>query len=268
MKLRKRIIYYVIGFVLGLILTVVIFADKDIFGFMPSNRVLQDIQNSNIMISPAEEEKLHCMNIDENFIFEMIENGDVNFSSSQTSFSKEEFIINGNKVSLEVKKYELEYNNKLLSFWIAPKDSISILHTINSNCKPANEDQQNIHVMYMPEALVFKKMLDKELWLNQNITCAMECHQISKIDIDNLFKQGEILFEESFPYRKPNPVYFVKLKIHESDWIFWVELGDTKTRIKYFVNVSGIDLKGNQYLITEIFNQAKNDDSCGCFDSE
>ncbi len=266
MKLKKRIIYYVIGFVLGLILTIIIFADKDIFGFMPSNRVLQDIQNSNIMISPLEKERLECMGIDENFIFEMIENADVNFSNSQTSYSTEHFFYDGYDHSMEVKKYELEYEGKLLNFWISPKDTVSIIHTVSANCDVSETDSKNLDVMLMPEHLIFKKMLEKDLWLNKQITCSMECHQISKSDIDELFKSGDILLEESLPGRKPNPIYFIKHKINETVWIFWVEIGATKTRVKYFVNGTGMKLEKNQYLINEIFNKAKEDDGCGCYE--
>ncbi|MCB9189828.1 MAG: hypothetical protein H6598_11115 [Flavobacteriales bacterium] len=265
MKLKKRIIYYAIGFLLGIILTLVIFADKDIFGFMPSNRVRKDIQNSNIMISPMEKAKLDCMGIDENFIFEMIENADVNFSNSQTSFSKEKFWIQGYEYDMEVKKYELEYEGKLLSFWIAPKDSVSILHTVNSKCNVNESDNLSLEIMLMPEHLIFKKMLEKELWLNKQITCSMECHQITDKDIDELFKTGDILLEESLPGRKPNPIYFIKQTINETPYIFWVEIGATKTRIKYFVNVSGLKLEKNQFLLNEIFNKAKEDDGCGCY---
>lgn len=268
MKLKRRLIYYAIGFLIGLVLTIVIFADKDIFGFMPSNRVLKDIQGSNIMISPLEEERLACEGIDKNFIFEMIENADVNFSNSQTSYSKEKFSIDGYSIEMEVKKYELEYKDKLLSFWIAPKDSLTILHTIGTKCQTKETDQTSLHIMYMPQELVFKKMLEKELWLNMNVTCAMECHQITKEDISSIFKTGEILFDESLPARKPNPIYFIRQKIHESDWIFWVELGDTKTRVKYFVNVSGLQWDQSQFLINEIFSKVKEDDSCGCYDKE
>lgn len=265
MKLKKRIIYYAIGFLLGIVLTIVIFADKDIFGFMPSNRVREDIQNSNIMISPMEKARLECMGIDENFIFEMIENADVNFSESQTSFSNEKFWIDGYEYTMEVKKYELEYEDQKLSFWIAPKDSLSILHTINQKCNVGEKDNKSLQILYMPEHLLFKKMLEKELWLNKQITCAMECHQITKKDIDELFKTGDILLEESLPARKPNPIYFIKQTINETPYVFWVEIGATKTRIKYFVNVSGMKLEKNQFLLNEIFNKAKEDDGCGCY---
>lgn len=233
---------------------------------MPSNRVREDIQNSNIMISPKEKAKLECMGIDENFIFEMIESADVNFSNSQTSYSNEKFFINGYEYTIEVKKYELEYEGKILNFWIAPKDTISIIHTVKSNCDVSESDGKNLEVMLMPENLIFKKMLAKELWLNKQIECAMDCHQIAKSDIDEMFKSGDILLEESLPGRKPNPIYFVKHIINGTPWIFWVEIGATKTRIKYFVNAQGMKLEKNQYLINEIFNKSKEDDGCGCFE--
>lgn len=266
MKLKKRIVYYIIGFVLGLILTIVLFADKDIFGFMPSNRVKQDIQNSNIMITPVEKAKLECLGLDGEFIFKMIEDGDVNFSNSQTSFSKEEFFMGDYKLNVEVKKYELEYDGTKLSFWISPKDSISILHTLTSKCEITEVDNKHLEVIYMPEHLIFKKMKEKELWLNKEVTCEMECHQISQSDIDELFKTGDILLEESLPGRKPNPIYFIKHKINDINYIFWVEIGATKTRIKYFVDMTGIQIGEGQFLLNEIFNKAKEDDGCGCFE--
>ena len=266
MKISKRLLYYIIGFGLGIILTAVIFIDKDIFGFMPTNRVLRDIQESNIMISPLEKERLDCMGIDEAFIFKMIEEADVNFSTSQTAFSDEKFIWNGLERTVEVKKYELEYKDKLLSFWIAPKDSISILHTINpGNCNTTSTDTKHLNILYMPEALIFSKLKAKDLWLNKNIKCQMECLNILQSDIVELFKSGNILIKESFPGRKPNPVYFIKQTINDSDWIFWVELGDTKTRIKYIINVTGLTLEPDQFLINQLFQQVQEEDACNCY---
>lgn len=267
MKISKRFLYYGIGFGLGIILTIVLFVDKDIFNFMPTNRVLNDIQNSNIMISKLEKERLKCSGIDEDFIFKMIEEGDVNFSTSQTAFSNEKFVWNGSERTVEVKKYELEYEGKLLSFWIAPNDSISILHTINAdkNCATSTDDSKHISILYMPEKLMFSKLLAKELWLNKNVECQLECLNIKQTDLDELFKSGEILIKESFPARKPNPVYFIKHNIGGVDWVFWVELGATKTRIKYIVDVTGLELEPGQFLINQLFQQVQEDDACGCY---
>ncbi len=267
MKISKRFLYYLIGFGLGIILTIVLFIDKDIFGFMPTNRVLRDIQNSNIMISPLEKEKLACEGIDAAFIFKMIEEADVNFSNSQTAFSNEKFVWNGSERTVEVKKYELEYEGKFLSFWIAPRDSISILHTINTNnnCNPSTKDNKNISILYMPEELIFSKLTAKELWLNNKVKCQMECLNIQHSDINELFKSGEILIKESFPARKPNPVYFIKKNIGGVDWVFWVELGATKTRIKYIVDVTGLKLEPGQFLINQMFQQLQENDPCGCY---
>ncbi len=268
MKISKRFLYYFIGFGLGIILTIILFVNKDIFGFLPSNRVLKDIQNSNILISDVEKEKLECMNIDEAFIFKMIENASVNFSNSQTSYSDEKFIINGYEKTVEVKKYELEYENKLISFWIAPKDSISILHTLNAdkNCVISATDSKTLDVLYMPSSLIFEKLNSKELWLNKNIKCELECLNIKDSDIEELFKTGELLISESFPNRKPNPVYFIKQNINGIDWVFWVELGDTKTRIKYVIDMSGIKAEPGQFLINQLFQKVQEDNSCNCYD--
>ena len=267
MKISKRFLYYFIGFGLGIILTIILFVNKDIFGFLPSNRVLKDIQNSNILISDVEKEKLECMNIDEAFIFKMIENASVNFSNSQTSYSKEKFIINGYERIVEVKKYELEYENKLISFWIAPKDSISILHTLNASkdCEITSKDSKTLGVLYMPSSLIFEKLTSKELWLNKNIKCELECLNITNKDLKELFKSGELLISESFPNRKPNPVYFIKQNINGIDWVFWVELGDTKTRIKFVIDVTGLKPEPGQFLINQLFQKVKEDNSCDCY---
>lgn len=213
-----------------------------------------------------EQAKLDCMGIDENFIFELIENADVNFSNSQTSFSNEKVYIDGYEINVEVKKYELEYEGKLLNFWIAPADSISIIHTVKANCDVSESDDKNLEILYMPENLIFKKMLEKELWLNKQVKCSMECHQITQEDIDELFKSGDILLEESLPARKPNPIYFIKQSINDQDWVFWVEIGATKTRIKYFANVTGMKISKEDYLLNELFSKAKEDDGCGCYE--
>jgi hypothetical protein len=117
----------------------------------------------------------------------------------------------------------------------------------------------------MPKELIFSKLKEKELWLNNKVKCQMECLNILHSDIYELFKSGDILIKESFPARKPNPVYFIKQNIGGVDWVFWVELGATKTRIKYIIDVTGLKLEPGQFLINQLFQQVQEEDACGCY---
>jgi len=267
MKTSKRILLFAIGAFIGVMLVIVLFSDKDIFGFLPNNRVLEDIQNSTLMITEDQKAKLECLDMDDTEIFEMIENADVDFSNSVTSFVKETVIIKGKEKIINVKKYLLEYKGITLSFWICLDESLSIINVVtqNSNCEIAdNLDKTKLQALFMPEDLVFSKMNKLELRLNKEIQCEMKCLGITKDELKQVFVDGKILFNESFPERRPNPIYFITKKIKGADWAFWVEIGATKTRVKHVLNISGLELTKDRFLLNEMFTNIKAYNKCEC----
>ncbi len=258
---------FAIGAFIGLMLVVVLFADKDILGFLPNNRVLEDIQNSNLMITEDQKAKLECLDLDDSDIFEMIENADVDFSNSVTSYVKETVLLKGIEKVINVKKYLLEYKGVTLSFWICLDESLAIINVVNSNCETAdNLNKTKLQALFMPEDLVFSKMNKLELRLNNEIECEMKCVGITKDELKQLFVDGKILFNESFPDRKPNPIYFISKNIKGTDWAFWVEIGATKTRIKHLLNISGLELTKDRFLLNEMFTNIKAYSQCDCAD--
>lgn len=269
MKTSKRIWYYCIGLGIGILLVVVLFAGKDLFGFLPGNRVRKDIQNSTLMVTAQQKAMLECASIGEDEIFKIIEEADVNFSNSVTAFVKETFVINSSPVQLSVKKYELEYDKTKLSFWICPDSNISIIYSLKnvSTCEIAEGLNKNhLEILYMPEALVFSKLKAKELYLDKSIKCQMACNEITKEDIEGLFEDGDIMFEHSYADRnRANPIYFIRKTLNGTEWVFWVELGENKTRVKYIVDISGVTIAPNEFLINTLVDKAKVEDACDCF---
>ena len=56
---------------------------------MPNNRVLDDIKRSTILITPQQKALIECAGIDPEDIYEFMENGDVDFTTENSSDAQE-----------------------------------------------------------------------------------------------------------------------------------------------------------------------------------
>lgn len=267
MKISKRILYYLIGFGIGLILTIILFQGRGC-EWTPGNRVKTSLQNSKILISNYEKCLLKCMSIPDETIFEMVNHGDVDFGKSDTKNSIQTFIVDSLKTDFEVLKYYMSYKEKELEFWYSKTDSTVILHTIktnNTSCNCAHQSADTIYVLYMPADLILSQLQSQELWMNNEMECQLKCFNIDGKLMPEMLKNGEILIKESFPYRKPNPIYFIKYPINGIDWVFWVEKGATKTRIVHMADMSGIVIGKEEYLVNKLFSKIQEENVCGCY---
>lgn len=267
MKISKRILYYLIGFGIGLILTIILFQGRGC-EWTPGNRVKTSLQNSKILISNHQKCLLNCLSITDAEIFEMVNHGEVDFGKSDTKSSIQTFVVNGLKQDFEVLKYYMSHDEKELEFWYSKEDSTVILHTLptnNANCACENLNKDSITVLYMPADLILSDLQAQELWMNNEMECQLKCFNIDASIMPEMLKKGTILIKESFPYRKPNPIYFIKYPINGIEWVFWVEKGATKTRIVHMADMSGIVIGQEEYLVNKLFTKIQEENICGCY---
>ncbi len=187
--------------------------------------------------------------IEKKDIFLMLENGDVNFSESDTKG--------------DVKLYVIEHNDHKFSFSLNPRDSIVVLEKFlseseNNSCDSL--DNENLLSLYMPSEMILEKLRMNELRLEKTMACELECNHLTEKDVDEMLQSGRILFDESYPERRPNPIYFIEYMANNSRYVFWVAQGKTKTRVYHVIDITEIDLSDGSYLVDKVFEQ----DICDC----
>jgi hypothetical protein len=83
--LKKRIIYYGFGFIVGAIVVFFIWSKKDAsFDYLPQARVIKDLKSKKIEISSQAKRSLIEYNIDSLTVVNLLDKADVDFSKSNT----------------------------------------------------------------------------------------------------------------------------------------------------------------------------------------
>lgn len=251
MNLGRRIKYYMIGALMGGLLSFFIFNGRGC-GWLPGNRVLQTIRTSKIVTSVQDKCLIECNNISANAIYELIENGNVNFGESDT----------------KNKNYKISNDSLTLNFKLNLKDSIAItvVNTIpqNNKCNCEELATNTFATLYQPNEMVLERLKNLTLSIKEEVQCELACFDLNENDVKTIFEEGEILFEQSYPNRTPNPIYYIKHSKKGIEYLYWIEQGATKTRLKHVVNYNTNNLKEGEPL-SSLFEQSLKIRDCKCY---
>lgn len=222
MTFKKRLRYYLIGFGIGIAMSVIIFGSRGC-DWTPGNRVLKQIATSEILISDSVKCILRNNAIDEDDIFKIFENdGDVIFSESNPQGKPKTYVIQNTKKHFKI-------------LFTVQNDSVSVISGVaggkKAGCDTVNAD---LHIFQMPEGTVKRILRDKlnksQLSATDSILNMLEQQKISHGDIYNMIGAGKIDFEKSTPMSKPHPIYYVDYK----NYRFKIEMAEERTRILEF----------------------------------
>lgn len=221
MTFLKRLRYYIIGFGIGIVMSVILFGQRGC-DWTPANRVLKQIATSQILISDSVKCVMAANNIKEDDIFQMLNNGDVLFSESNTQSSPKDYVI---------QHPDKEF--KLL--FVVRNDSVSVVSGVPDGKKgDCDAADANAHILKMPEETV-KRVLRHNLAKNQlsaadSILTQLEKNKIGEGEVYNMIGDGSIDFEKSTPLSKPHPIYVV----HYQKYVFTLEMTPERTRLLEF----------------------------------
>lgn len=236
---------------MGVLLSLFIFNGRGC-GWLPGNRVLETIRTSKIVTSEHDKCLIDCNGISANAIYELIENGDVNFSESDT----------------KNKNYKISNDSLTLNFKLNLKDSlaITVINNIPQNNKCNCEDLPTDYfsTLYQPNEMVLERLKHLTLSIKKEVQCELSCFDLNEHDVKAIFEGGKILFEQSYPSRIPNPIYFIKNTTNGIEYLFWIEEGATKTRLKHVVNYNKNNIKEGEPLST-LFEQSLKIRDCKCY---
>lgn len=251
MKFNKRLRLYLVGVGIGVLLSFIIFDGRGC-EWLPSNRVLDAIQNSKIVISERDKCIAECEGISADEIYSLIESGDVNFGESD----------------VRVRNYKITDGDLTLFIKLSEFDTVSSINHIQhkNSCEECEGVDSNTFVLlYKPNDLVLKKLRGLSVSIKEKALCEFECFGLTENSAEKVLEDGEILFDKSFPNRKPNPVYYIKHRFGDVDYLFWVEQGATKVRFLHVVkyNPSLLSEKDRETL-SLLFEMSHELKDCNC----
>ncbi|MEZ4937679.1 MAG: hypothetical protein R2799_08805 [Crocinitomicaceae bacterium] len=207
-KFSRRIKYYLIGLGMGLVMTFFIFGNRGC-SWLPENRVKEQIENGILVRSDSMKCILECNEISDDFIFTLIEKGEVLFSESETQ--------------KEPKVYVIEYKEVKVHFSL-DEDSVASIVNVNGSAD-CNCSGQIVKPVKMTNKMIKSFLANRDFEIDSKTNCLRECLSAKRKDI---FKFLETASAKESQIRRDNknPTFdFIS-----GDTIITVEHGVRKNR--------------------------------------
>ncbi len=220
MNFLNRLKFYLLGFILGLFLVYGIFKERN-WDWLPENKVKKFLLENPLKIFYNKKQDLLSDQLSKK-IFDIIINGDVNFSKSETK--------------QELKIYLIEYKQNTAIFNISFKDTLCRILSLDSNYfkKESNSKDSTIFLDQMNLFLRFDKLEKK---YSKSFIKKLENYPLNEEDFSNNLKSFEPNWAQSDPYKKSNPQYLGTIIIHDSAYFLILETGNQKLRFKDFYRI-------------------------------
>lgn len=220
MNFLNRLKFYLLGFILGLFLVYGIFKERN-WDWLPENKVKKFLLENPLKIFYNKKQDLLSDQLSKK-IFDIIVNGDVNFSKSETK--------------QELKIYLIEYKQNTAIFNISFKDTLCRILSLDSNYfkKESNSKDSTIFLDQMNLFLRFDKLEKK---YSKSFIKKLENYPLNEEDFSNNLKSFEPNWAQSDPYKKSNPQYLGTIIIQDSAYFLILETGNQKLRFKDFYKI-------------------------------
>ena len=220
MNFLNRLKFYLLGFILGLFLVYGIFKERN-WDWLPENKVKKFLLENPLKIFYNKKQDLLSDQLSKK-IFDIIVNGDVNFSKSETK--------------QDLKIYLIEYKQNTAIFNISFKDTLCRILSLDSNYfkKESNSKDSTIFLDQMNLFLRFDKLEKK---YSKSFIKKLENYPLNEEDFSNNLKSFEPNWAQSDPYKKSNPQYLGTIIIHDSAYFLILETGNQKLRFKDFYKI-------------------------------
>ena len=218
MNFLNRLKFYLIGFGLGLFLIYTLFKDRE-WDWLPENKVKKFILENPIKINLRKDQTKILTDQFSKNIFDLITNGNVNFSKSETKAVD--------------KKYIIEYNSSSAIFNISFEDTLCRIISIDNMLFKENNILESLDtIVYMDRSnlyLMFEKMEKK---FTKNFLSKAEKYSLNTDEIIRNIIHFEVNWKKSNPFSNLNPNYTGTIYISNLQYKISLETGNNKLRFK------------------------------------
>ena len=220
-KFKTRLRYYLIGFGLGLIFMFFIFGNRAC-SWLPANRVKNMIGEKEIFLGDSVAALMECEGITNDDVYRFLnDDGDVDFSESDTKGSPKYYEIDGKKDGKDLSIRYALYDEKaeVVGFKFEGK-----------GCKTELRNQRK-SVIPVPDFEVIGIIESNEIRILEKAECQMKCYQLKESDILKFHRSATTIAEKSVPKAKPNPHYVMRGKIGSDVYEIKYIIGENRTRV-------------------------------------
>ena len=220
MNFLNRLKFYLLGFILGLFLVYGIFKERN-WDWLPENKVKKFLLENPLKIFYNKKQDLLSDQLSKK-IFDIIINGDVNFSKSETK--------------QELKIYLIEYKQNTAIFNISFKDTLCRILSLDSNYFKKEPDSKDCTI-FLDQIKLFLRFDKLEKKYSKSFIKKLENYPLNEEDFSNNLKSFEPNWAQSDPYKKSNPQYLGTIIIQDSAYFLILETGNQKLRFKDFYKI-------------------------------
>ena len=220
MNFLNRLKFYLIGFSLGLFLIYTLFKDRE-WDWLPENKVKNFILKNPLKINLIKDQSIILNDQFAKKIFDLIINGNVNFSESKT-----------NSIN---KKYIIEYNNSSALFNVSFEDTLCRLISIdNMIFKDHYEPEYMDTIVFIDRYNLLMKFDKMEKKFTKYFISKVKKYGLNSDDISKNLKNFKVDWKKSNPFSIINPKYIGTISISNLQYEISLETGNNKLRFKDF----------------------------------
>jgi hypothetical protein len=224
-KLKNRLKYFGIGLGIGCILVYFMFGNRGCAWF-PGNRVKNMIGEKEIFIGDSVLDVMTCEGLSNDDIYGLLkEEGDVEFSLSQTDTKPKLYVISGVKNEKDFSaKFALHEGEEAFA------EVISVGYIGSNSC---SSTRSNAHksTLPLPHADVMAILNANEFRIIDSVRTKMDFYGLSEDEVLKFHETSLVDIERSRPRQNPNPTYLFKGKIGQKNYEILYIIGENRTRI-------------------------------------
>lgn len=218
MNFLNRLKFYLFGFSLGLLLIYTLFKDRE-WDWLPENKVKKFILENPLKINLKKDQSNILTDQFAKKIFDLIINGNVNFSESKTKS------VN--------KKYIIEYNNSSALFNISFDDTLCRIISIDNLIFKDIYNTENLDtIVFLDRSNLYLKFDKMEKKFTKKFKSKIKKYGLNDEDISDNLNKFNVNWKKSNPFSDLNPKYYGTININNLQYIISLESGNNKLRFK------------------------------------
>lgn len=224
-KLKNRLKYFGIGLGIGCILVYFMFGSRGCAWF-PGNRVKNMIGEKEIFIGDSVLDVMTCEGLTNDDIYGLLkEEGDVEFSLSQTDTKPKLYVISGVKDEKDFSaKFALHEGEEAFA------EVISVGFIESKSCSSPRSNKHK-STLPLPHADVMAILNANEFRIIDSVQCKMDFYGLSEEAVLKFHETSLVDIERSRPRQNPNPTYLFKGQIGQKNFEILYIIGENRTRI-------------------------------------
>ena len=94
MNFKQRLLRYLIGFGIGVVVVFIMFPNHDWLSWTPGKRIMNVVREAEFSTNTSAECELTCLGLDQNAVSSMRNQGSVDFKNSDTQSSPKKYLVN------------------------------------------------------------------------------------------------------------------------------------------------------------------------------